>query len=538
MTTPTTVIIGGVAGGMSTATRLRRNDENRQIIVLEASEYVSFANCGLPYYAGGVITKRDALLLQTPEALKQRFNIDVRVKTRAVSIDRVAKTVTTDAGDSIHYDELVLSPGATPFMPPIEGIERALTLRTVEDVDRIVEVIKGKKSAVIIGGGFIGLELAENLRHRGLNTTVVEAGPQILSPLDPEMAQLVRLRMEDNGVQVRTNAQAQEITETGVVLGSGEEIPADVVVAAVGVRPASELARNAGLEVTDNGGIVVDSQLRTSDPHIFALGDAATKADFHTGEATLVPLAQTANRHGRIVADVITGRETASMPVLGTAIVGVFGLAAASTGWNERRARAAGKRVRVIHLHPLNHAGYYPGASQLHMKLVVDAETDAILGAQIVGEDGADKRVDVIATAMRAGLTATDLADLELAYAPQFGSAKDPVNFAGFINDNLRRGERSLQWRELDERMAAGALLVDVRSPSEFAAGGIPGAVNIPLDELRERHPEIAGYDDVIVHCQVGLRGHNAACLLTNLGYSVANLDGGYLTWKHGKATA
>ncbi|KAA8735167.1 FAD-dependent oxidoreductase [Corynebacterium tuscaniense] len=537
MTTPTTVIIGGVAGGMSTATRLRRNDENRQIIVLEASEYVSFANCGLPYYAGGVITKRDALLLQTPEALKQRFNIDVRVKTRAVSIDRVAKTVTTDAGDSIHYDELVLSPGATPFMPPIEGIERALTLRTVEDVDRIVEVIKGKKSAVIIGGGFIGLELAENLRHRGLNTTVVEAGPQILSPLDPEMAQLVRLRMEDNGVQVRTNAQAQEITETGVVLGSGEEIPADVVVAAVGVRPASELARNAGLEVTDNGGIVVDRQLRTSDPHIFALGDAATKADFHTGEATLVPLAQTANRHGRIVADVITGRETASMPVLGTAIVGVFGLAAASTGWNERRARAAGKRVRVIHLHPLNHAGYYPGASQLHMKLVVDAETDAILGAQIVGEDGADKRVDVIATAMRAGLTATDLADLELAYAPQFGSAKDPVNFAGFINDNLRRGERSLQWHELDERMAAGALLVDVRSPSEFAAGGIPGAVNIPLDELRERHPEIAGYDDVIVHCQVGLRGHNAACLLTNLGYSVANLDGGYLTWKHGKAT-
>lgn len=538
MTTPTTVIIGGVAGGMSTATRLRRNDENRQIIVLEASEYVSFANCGLPYYAGGVITKRDALLLQTPEALKQRFNIDVRVKTRAVSIDRVAKTVTTDAGDSIHYDELVLSPGATPFMPPIEGIERALTLRTVEDVDRIVEVIKGKKSAVIIGGGFIGLELAENLRHRGLNTTVVEAGPQILSPLDPEMAQLVRLRMEDNGVQVRTNAQAQEITETGIVLSSGEEIPADVVVAAVGVRPASELARNAGLEVTDNGGIVVDSQLRTSDPHIFALGDAATKADFHTGEATLVPLAQTANRHGRIVADVITGRETASMPVLGTAIVGVFGLAAASTGWNERRARAAGKRVRVIHLHPLNHAGYYPDASQLHMKLVVDAETDAILGAQIVGEDGADKRVDVIATAMRAGLTATDLADLELAYAPQFGSAKDPVNFAGFINDNLRRGERSLQWHELDERMAAGALLVDVRSPSEFAAGGIPGAVNIPLDELRERHPEIAGYDDVIVHCQVGLRGHNAACLLTNLGYSVANLDGGYLTWKHGKATA
>lgn len=538
MNTPTTVIIGGVAGGMSTATRLRRNDENRYIIVLEASEYVSFANCGLPYYAGGVIKERDALLLQTPEALKQRFNIDVRAKTRAVAIDREAKTVTTDAGDVIEYDELVLSPGATPFVPPIEGIDRALTLRTVEDVDRIVEVIAGKKSAAIIGGGFIGLELAENLRHRGMNTTVVEAGPQILGPLDLEMAQLVRERMEANGVEVRRNAQAQKVTEAGVVLSSGEEIAAEVVVAAVGVRPASELARDAGLEVAENGGILVDNQLRTSDPHIFALGDAATKEDFHTGDATLVPLAQTANRHGRIVADVITGRDSASVPVLGTAIVGVFGLVAASTGWNERRARAAGKQVRVIHLHPLNHAGYYPGASQLHMKLVVDAETDAILGAQVVGEEGADKRIDVIATAMRAGLTATDLADLELAYAPQFGSAKDPVNFAGFINDNLRRGEHSVQWHELDERMAAGALLVDVRSPGEFASGGIPGSVNIPLDELRERHTEIAGHEDVIVHCQVGLRGHNAACLLTNLGYSVANLDGGYLTWKHGKASA
>lgn len=413
MNTPTTVIIGGVAGGMSTATRLRRNDENRYIIVLEASEYVSFANCGLPYYAGGVIKERDALLLQTPEALKQRFNIDVRAKTRAVAIDREAKTVTTDAGDVIEYDELVLSPGATPFVPPIEGIDRALTLRTVEDVDRIVEVIAGKKSAAIIGGGFIGLELAENLRHRGMNTTVVEAGPQILGPLDLEMAQLVRERMEANGVEVRTNAQAQKVTEAGVVLSSGEEIAAEVVVAAVGVRPASELARDAGLEVAENGGILVDNQLRTSDPHIFALGDAATKEDFHTGDATLVPLAQTANRHGRIVADVITGRDSASVPVLGTAIVGVFGLAAASTGWNERRARAAGKQVRVIHLHPLNHAGYYPGASQLHMKLVVDAKTDAILGAQAVGEEGADKRIDVIATAMRAGLTATDLADLE-----------------------------------------------------------------------------------------------------------------------------
>lgn len=537
-TQPTTVIVGGVAGGMSTATRLRRNDEHRTIIVLEASAHVSFANCGLPYYAGGVIEQRDALLLQTPESLKERFNIDVRVNTRATSIDRGNQTVTTDSGETINYDELVLSPGATPFLPPIAGIETALTLRTVEDVDRIVAAIQGKHSAVIIGGGFIGLELAENLRHQGLRTTVVEAGPQIMGPFDAEMAHLVQERLEDNGVVVRTNAQAKEITDAGVVLSSGELLEADVVVAAVGVRPASQLAKDAGLEVGPGGAIVVDRQLRTSDPRIFALGDAATKEDIHTSDAVMVPLAQTANRHGRIVADVITGRGTTAKPVMGTAIVGLFGLAAASTGWNERRARAAGKQVRVIHLHPSNHAGYYPGATQLHMKLVVDADTDAILGAQIVGDNGADKRIDVIATAIRAGLTASDLADLELAYAPQFGSAKDPINFAGFINDNLRHGERSVQWHELEDRMSQGALLVDVRSASEHATGAIPGAVNIPLDELRDRHGELDGASDIIVHCQVGLRGHNAASLLTNLGYTVANLDGGYVTWTHGKATA
>ena len=540
----TTVIIGGVAGGMSTATRLRRNDETRTIIVLEASGHVSFANCGLPYYVGGVIEERSALLLQTPESLKARFNIDVRVNTRAVRIDRATRTVITDTGEQILYDDLVLSPGATPFLPPIPGIERALTLRTVEDVDRIVATLEcagasagaGASSVAIIGGGFIGLEMAENLRHRGLKTTVVEASNQIMGPLDPEMAHLVQARLEENGVTVRTNAQAAEITDAGVVLASGETVAADVVIAAIGVRPASELAKDAGLEVADNGGIVVDQQLRTSDPHIFALGDATLKPDLHTLEPVLVPLAQTANRHGRLVADVLVGREASIRPVLGTAIVGLFGLTAASTGWNERRARAAGRNVRVIHLHPADHASYYPGATPLHMKLVVDADTDAILGAQIVGENGVDKRIDVIATAIRAGIHATDLADLELAYAPQFGSAKDPVNFAGFINDNIRRGERTVQWHELAGRMAKGALLIDVRTPTEHTSSPIPGAVNIPLDELRERHSEIAGHEDVIVHCQVGLRGHNAASLLRNLGYDVANLDGGYLTWKHGTA--
>ncbi|HAT1275409.1 TPA: FAD-dependent oxidoreductase [Corynebacterium striatum] len=533
---PTTVIIGGVAGGMSTATRLRRNDEKRNIIVLEASGHVSFANCGLPYHIGGVIEERQDLLLQTPEALKERFNIDVRVNTRATHVDRAARTVTTESGETIPYDDLVLSPGATPFLPPITGIEKAYSLRTVEDVDRIAAALKGRTQAVIIGGGFIGLEMAENLRHRDLSVAVVEAAPQIMGPLDSEMAAIVTEHLRANGVEIRTNAQATEISDSGVALADGTELPADIVITAIGVRPASDLARETGLEISERGGIVVDAQQRTSDPHIFALGDAATKKDLHTGEDTLVPLAQTANRHGRLVADIITGRETASLPVLGTAIVGLFGLAAASTGWNERRARAAGKKVRVIHLHPANHAGYYPGATQLHMKLVVDAETDAILGAQIVGKDGVDKRIDVIATAMRAGLKARDLADLELAYAPQFGSAKDPINFAGFIDDNIVQGERTVQWHELSEHLEAGTLLVDVRSASEFAAGAIPGAINIPLDELRARHAEIAGHKDVIVHCQVGLRGHNAARILTNLGYDVANLDGGYLTWQHGKA--
>lgn len=532
---PTTVIIGGVAGGMSTATRLRRNDENRTIIVLEASGHVSFANCGLPYHVGGVIPDRSSLLLQTPEALKERFNLDVRVNTRASSIDPDEQTVTTESGEVIRYDDLVLSPGATPFLPPIAGIETAYTLRTVEDVDRIATAVPGKEKAVIIGGGFIGLEMAENLRHQGLAVTLVEAGSQIMGPLDVEMAAIVAKHMRDNGVDIRTNAQATEISETGVTLQNGQALEADLVIAAIGVRPASELAQAAGLEVSDRGGIIVDAQQRTSDPHIFALGDAATKKDIHSGDNTLVPLAQTANRHGRLVADIITGRTTSSLPVLGTAIVGLFGLAAASTGWNERRVRAEGKDVRVIHLHPSSHAGYYPGAAQLHMKMIVDAESDAILGAQIVGEEGVDKRIDVIATAMRAGLSATDLADLELAYAPQFGSAKDPINFAGFINDNIARGEKTVQWHELDERLASGALLVDVRSPEEFASGAIPGAVNIPLDELRVRHEEIADHDDVIVHCQVGLRGHNAARLLTNLGYDVANLDGGYLTWTNGQ---
>jgi len=537
MSTNTTVIVGGVAGGMSTAARLRRRDEDMNIIVLEASGHVSFANCGLPYHVSGVIPERSSLLLQTPESLAARFNLDVRVNTRATAIDREQRTVTTDTGDTISYDHLVLSPGATPIIPPIPGIERALHLRTIEDVDAIIAALDDSVSSVaIIGGGFIGLEVAENMRHRGLDVTVIERAPQILTPLDEEMAAIVEKRLVDNGVTVITDGDTVRIDADTLTLADARVVPADLVIASIGVRPANELAVAAGLEVGARGGIKVDDQQRTSDPRIFAVGDAAEKADHVSGEDTLVPLAQTANRHGRLVADIITGRDVSRTPTLGTAIVGIFGLSAGSVGWNERRARAAGKNLRVIHLHPANHAGYYPGAETIHLKVVIDADTDLVLGAQAVGGQGVDKRIDVIATAMRAGLTATDLADLELAYAPQFGSAKDPINMVGFINDNMVAGEVTVQWHELDDALADGWTLVDVRTPGEYHNGQIPGAANIPVDDLRERVDELRG-KKVLVHCQVGLRGHVAATLLSNLGVEVANLDGGYVTWTHGQYT-
>lgn len=534
----TTVIVGGVAGGMSTATRLRRQDEQSNIIVFEASGHVSFANCGLPYHVSGTIPKRESLLLQTPESLKARFNLDVRVNTRVTAIDRENKKVEVHnelTGETYTqgYDTLVLSPGAVPVLPPIPGIERALTLRTVEDLDEIMAAIDDStRHAVLIGGGFIGLELAENMTERGLNVTVIERAPQILAPLDPEMAAIVTQRLRDHGVSVITQANTVDIREDAVELSDGRIIYSDIVVAAIGVRPANELAEAAGLEIGERGGIKVDEQLRTNDPAIFAIGDAAEKRDGVSGEDTLVPLAQTANRHGRLVADIIAGRsDMRRAGTLGTAIVGLFGISAATVGWNEKRARTTDRELRIIHLHPANHAGYYPGACQLHLKLVIDADTDEILGAQAVGEDGADKRIDVIATAMRGGLKAADLADLELAYAPQFGSAKDPVNMAGFIDDNALSGEATVQWHELADYQRKGWQLVDVRNPEELKNGAIPGAINIPLDSLRERYQEL-GDTPTIVSCQVGLRGHVARTLLANLGMpQVANLDGGYLTW-------
>ncbi|MGJ3509215.1 FAD-dependent oxidoreductase [Enemella sp. A6] len=534
------VIVGGVAGGMSAATRLRRLDEQANIIVFERTDYVSFANCGLPYYVGGVITERDALLLQTPESLNRRFGLDVRVGHEVVAIDRAAQSVrvrelATGEEFDESYDALVLSTGAAPVTPPIPGIERALRLRDIADVDKMAAAANAvPSSAVVIGAGFIGLEVAENLSFRDIPTTVVEMADQVLTPLDPEMAAPVADELRRHGIEVLTGAGVSEITDTEVVLDDGRRLPAELVVASIGVRPDSHLAAEAGLELNDRGGIIVDEQQRTSDPLIFAVGDAATKRDAIDDSQVLVPLAQTANRHGRLVADVLTGRDTASMPVLGTAIVKVFDLTAASTGWNEKRLREAGRNYRAIHTHPSDHAGYYPGAQQMSLKLLIGADTDLILGAQGVGPSGVDKRIDVIATAIRGGITASGLADLELAYAPPFGSAKDPINMLGMIADNLAHGYAdSIQWHELAEAQQAGAVVIDVRTPGEFARGAIPGAINIEVDALRERFDEIPS-GELIVHCQVGLRGHTAARLLEGLGRPARNLDGGYKTWAAG----
>ncbi len=533
------LIVGGVAGGMSAATRLRRLDSDADIIVLEKSGHVSYANCGLPYYVGGVIEEESSLLLQTPATLHERFRIDVRVHSEAVAIDAASKTVTvvnheTDTTYALSYDALVLSPGASAVIPPIPGIERALPLRTVEDVERMsFAVAQSPRSAVVIGGGFIGVEIAENLYQRGVTISIVEAAPQVLAPLDPEMAQLVADEIERHDVALYLGRSVVAVRSDNVELSSGELLAADLVVVAIGVRPDTTLARNAGLAVGPRGGIAVDEFNRTSDHAIYAIGDAAEKTDALDGSATLVPLANIANRQGRVVADHIAGRTVRPLSTIGTAIVKVFDLTIAASGWNEKRLIADGRDAVAIHTHPSSHAGYYPGAKPMALKLMVDATSGAILGAQGVGTEGVDKRIDVIATAIRAGLSAPELADLELAYAPPYGSAKDPINMLGYIAENVLSGlVRTVQWSELAQCQASGAQLVDVRSAEEFAEGSQPGATNIPLDEIRDRLNEI-NRDDVIVTCLAGQRGHVAATLLGELGYHVRNLDGGYETWRN-----
>jgi NADPH-dependent 2,4-dienoyl-CoA reductase/sulfur reductase-like enzyme/rhodanese-related sulfurtransferase len=525
---------------MSAATRLRRLDENADITIYEAGPDVSFANCGLPYFIGGVIGKRESLLLQTPESLAARFNLDVRVNSRVTSIDRVARTVTVHNSDTNEtytdsYDSLILSPGAAPRKLTIPGWERSLTLRNVPDADRIIAAVSGApKYVVILGAGFIGVEVAENLRHRGHSVTIVQAGPTIIAPLDAEMIEPFHRHLEANGVTIVVNATVDEITEYAVRLSDGTSFTADVVISSVGVTPDHALAVEAGLRIGTAGGIWVDGQQRTSDPNIYAVGDAAEKESAMTGDDQMVWLANLANRHGRLVADVVGGLDVRARPSVTTGIIGAFGMAAAITGLSEKAARHANIPHRTMHLHPSSHAGYYPGAESMSLKVVFASDTGKILGAQAVGKDGVDKRIDVIATAIYGGLTVSDLMNLELAYAPQFGSAKDAINQAGYVGDNIMDGRTpTVQWHELQERRSDGAVLIDVRTADEHRAGNIPGALLIPVDELRDRLDEISA-TDVIVHCKVGQRGHTATQILRAHGISASNLDGGYLTWRAG----
>ena len=531
------IIIGGVAGGMSAATRLRRLDESAEIIVLEKSGHVSYANCGLPYYVGGVIENEKDLLLQTPASLHARFRLDVRVSTEVLAINPSKKVVAiknliTGETSEMDYDKLILSPGASPVVPPIPGIERGMTLRTVEDVEKIAASV-GKKpaSAVVIGGGFIGVEIAENLIHRKIPTALVEATHQVLMPLDPELATLVAKEMRTHGVDLHLGASVVKINTDSVELSNGAVLPAEIVILAIGVRPEIGLAKAAGLDIGTRNGIKVDEFNRTSNSDIYAVGDAAEKTDALDGNATLVPLANLANRHGRVVADHICGLTVRPVKTIGTAIVKVFDLMIATTGWNEKRLKAAERPHQAIHIHPNSHAGYYPDAKQMTLKLIFDPKTGEILGAQGVGIEGVDKRIDVIATAMRGGITAPELADLELAYAPPFGSAKDPVNMLGYVAENVVSGlSKVAQWHEIDEYRENGYELLDVRSVEECGRGIIPGAINIPVDEIRARHSELTN-KNLLVNCQVGLRGHTGSMLLKELGFNAVNLDGGYLTW-------
>ncbi|WP_084125522.1 FAD-dependent oxidoreductase [Demequina sp. NBRC 110054] len=537
------VIVGGVAGGMSAAARARRLNESAEIIVFEKGPDVSFANCGLPYHVGGDIESRDALLLHTPKTLGASLGLDVRVNTEVTAIDRTAKTVTVvgaEGSEVVSYDALVLSPGATAFTPPIPGMDlpEVTHLRTVDDATALAARVDGAKTAAVLGAGFIGLETAEALRERGLNVALIEMAPQVLPPLAPEMARLVELELRANGVDVVTGlaASAVEPTASGsgvtVTLSNGAAADVDIVVVSVGVRPNSSLAADAGLEVDERGAIVVDEHQRTADPSIWAVGDAIAVRNAVTGATGPVPLAGPANRQGRRAAESIMGVAKPAKPVLGTAIVKVFGLTAAMTGASPRMLDQAGIEYVVHHTHHLNHAGYYPGADQVHLMAVFSPE-GKLLGAQGVGRAGVDKRIDVLATSLRAEFDADDLAELELAYAPPFGSAKDPVNMLGFMMQNTVLGTLKL-WHASDVEWAReNALILDVRSAGEFTRGHLPEAVNIPHDEIRENLDRIRSLADgrpVRVHCASGFRSYLAHRILDQEGFDSANFDGGMLT--------
>ncbi|KAF1084217.1 Coenzyme A disulfide reductase [Sporotomaculum syntrophicum] len=546
------LIVGGVAGGAGTAARLRRMDETAEIIVFERGGYISFANCGLPYYISGVIRKRDRLLVQTKEAMEARFNIDIRLHSEVTAILRDTREVEVNSGDQIYresYDYLVLAPGAAPIVPPIPGIERAgiYTLRNMVDVDRLKALVTQRRTGrvVIIGGGAIGIEMAENLKLVGSDVTIVEAAAQILGPLDEDMTKLVGKTLLDNGIKIILNDGVKSFTgqeNIEVVLNSGKSVEADFVILAIGVKPENKLAREAGLALGERGGIKVDDYLCTSDPYIYALGDVIEVRDIVTDQQALISLAGPANKQARIVADNIAGRKVKFKGSQGTSIIKVFDLTAASTGNNEKTLKLNGiPYVKSYTISP-SHAAYYPGAIPIIVKIMFSPEGGTLYGAQIVGKVGVDKRIDVLATAIRMGLTVFDLEELELAYAPPYSSAKDPVNIAGFTAANILKGDvRVMHWDELDSLAKDSYILLDVRMDKEYQQGHVDGALHIPLDSLRERLNELPRDKQIIVHCKTGLRSYIANRILMQNGFNAANLSGGYdlyqvLQYQYGKA--
>jgi len=540
------VIVGGVAGGASAAARLRRMDEKAEIILFEKGDYISFANCGLPYYIGEVIKEKSDLVVTTPEKMKARFNIDVRTNSEVVNILTDRKEVevlhhTSGRSYREKYDKLILSPGAEPIKPALPGVEadNVFTLRNIPDTYAIKDYVDEKRPrrAVVVGGGFIGLELAENLKERGLQVTVVELAAQVMAPLDPEMAAFVHRHLRDKevGLYLGDGVKAfhHEKDFTTVELQSGRKLKADLIILGIGVRPDVRLARAAGLAIGPTGGIQVDEKLQTSNPDIYAIGDAIEVHDFVNGKPALIPLAGPANKQGRIVANHIAGKKDGYKGTQGTSIVKLFDLTVAATGNNEKTLKRYGIPYEKSYTHSDSHAGYYPGALPMAIKLLFRPDDGRILGAQIVGYDGVDKRIDVMATAIRAGMTVYDLQELELAYAPPFSAAKDPVNIAGYVASNIMNGDvEVIHWDEMDSLDPEESLLLDVRTRQEHRQYNIPNSMNIPLDELRQRMAELPKHKEIIVYCQAGLRGYVACRILSQSGFKkVRNLSGGYETY-------
>ena len=563
------VIIGGVAGGASAAARARRLSEDAEIIMFERGPFVSFANCGLPYHIGGDIQERSKLLLQTPESFLARFNVDVRVMNEVVSINRQDKTVTVknllDGSEyQENYDFLLLSPGAGPVVPPIPGIDNPLThsLRNIPDMDRIIKTIETNKveHATVVGGGFIGLEMMEAFHQLGVKTTLVEMADQVMTPVDREMAGFAHAEIREKGIDLRLGVALSSVeyvanqsvanTEAGeddthqhlqgkltLSLNNGDQLDTDILIMAIGVRPETKLAQEAGLQIGALGGIYTNEYMQSSDPSIYAVGDAVEEKDFVTGEQTLVPLAGPANRQGRMAADNMLGRQETYQGTQGTAICKIFDLAIASTGKNEKQLKRENIAYEKVYVHTASHASYYPGAETVSFKMLFDPATGKILGAQAVGKDGVDKRIDVMAVAQRAGMTVEQLQHLELTYAPPYGSAKDVINQAAFVANNIIKGDATaIHFDEIDN-LSENQVLLDVRNPGELeSVGFIEGAINIPVDQLRQRMNELPKDKEIVIYCQVGLRGNVAYRQLVNSGFKARNLLGGYRTYKFAKA--